>query len=284
MCLLRDGRLVSGGLGGIVIYNKDSFQPDIIIHDYSVYSVFSVCRLRNGNLASGNNRDEIIIYEIDGNKHKRICIIKPHTNRVNKVIELEDGRLCSCSSDKTITIWDRNYQFFYILTGHTDEIMSIIEMNDYIISSTYDKYYISLFKYGHDGVRIWNKHTRGCIKYIQHLYCYSNNSLSKLGENKIILGGSNELFVLDILSFQYQSFNDKTLGEILCILVLREDLILLGNNKREIICYDSLYNQIVFTQSLHTYSVDCIIESEDKKIISSSSFLDAGDINIYKYL
>ena len=125
--------------------------------------------------------------------------------------------------------------------------------------------------------RIWNKHTYQCIQFIPRLYCCNNNGLSKLGENRIILGGRDELFVLDILSFQYQSFQDETLGVIYSILVLREDQILLGNNKGEIKCYNSLSNQIISTQSLHTNSVCCIIESEDKKIFSSS-----GDIKIYE--
>ena len=264
MCLLGDGRLVSGGKEGIVIYRKHSFQSDIIIKDY----VYSVCGLRNRNLAYGGEDDDIRIYEIDGNEHKHIHTLKAHTGYVNKVIELEDGRLSSCSVDNTIIIWDEKYKPIRTLKGHTDSVMSIIEMNHYIISSTY-----------YDGVRIWNKHTYKCIKTIPHLYCENNNGLSKLGENTIIIGGSNELFVLDILSFQSKSFWDLTLGYIWSILVLREDQILLGNVKGEIVCYDSLSNQIIFTQSLHTNYVTCIIETEDKKILSSSK---DDEINIYE--
>ena len=270
ICLLRDGRLVSGGKYGIVIHNKHTHQSDIIIKEDD--SVLSVCGLRNGNLTAGNNDGYIFIYEIDGNEYKLIHTLKQHSNSVYKVIELEDGRLSSCSWDKTIRIWDENYQPIQTLTEHTHWVAGVIEMNDYIISST--------SKYDDDGVRIWNKHTYECIKTIPHLYSCGRNGLSKLGENRIILGGWNKLFVLDILSFQSKSFQDQTLGYIESILVLREDEILLGNDKGEIVCYDSLSNQIIFTQSIFDKDdiVWCIIESEDKKILSSSH---DGNINVY---
>ena len=264
MCWLRDGRLVLGGKEGIVIYREYSFKPVIFFDDKYIYSL---CGLRNGNLVSGDCDGEIRIYEIEGNKHKLIHTLREQYYVVNKVIELEDGRLCSCSWDETIIIWNQNYQPIITLTGHTDSIMSIIEIYYYIISCT------------RNSTIIWNKYTYECITVIQHLYCCENNSLSKLGENRVILGGRNELFVLDILLFQCKCYYDYNLGNVQSILVLGEDQILLGNGEGKIRCYDLLSNQTIFIQSIYRGTVCCILETEDKKILTSSN----STIKIYEY-
>ena len=127
-------------------------------------------------------------------------------------------------------------------------------MNDSIISADYKT------------LRIWNKKTYKCVKPLQHPYCNDNNGLSKLKDNTIILGsGYGILFIYDVLSFQ-----DDRLGNILSILVMREDEILIGNSQGQIICYNSLYGLIIFTQKLHTDIVTCMIKTEDNKILSSS--------------
>ena len=79
--------------------------------------------------------------------------------------------------------------------------MSIIEMNEYIISVGGNK---------DDGLRIWNKSNYQPIKHIPNLYYNSE----KLNNNKLIIGGENKLFVVDIQSFQIKinQLNDDQLG------------------------------------------------------------------------
>ena len=267
LCKLKDGRLVSGGEKRIVIYNKDTYNSDIIIP----CGTGSLCVLKNGNLASALR--DICIWEINGNEYKLIHTLKGHTKSVLKVIEMFDGKLCSCSSDKTIKIWDENYQCIQTLTGHIGGVRSIIEMNDYLISVDCNK-----DDYNDSSVRIWNKSTYQTIKVIQQIYCYSNNSLCKLKENTLILGGYNKIFIIDILSFKYQTLEDERLGYIFSICVLRDGKVLLGNGEGEIIYFHSSSNQFISTQKIHNKAISCIIESEDNKIFSCS---DDGSINVY---
>ena len=264
LCLLRDGRLVSRSNKRLVIYDRDTFQPHIIIKD----SGNSVCGLKNGNLASCDD-NKIYIYEINGNNYILIHTLKGHTGKIWKIIELEDGRLSSCSEDRAIRIWNNesNYECIKNLTGHNDYVTSIIEINDYIISASDD-----------NSVRVWNKYTFQLTQIFQDIHCFWNNGLSKLKENTIIIGGSSELFIVDILSFEYKSFKNKQLNWIDSILVLREDKILLGNLNGEIIIFDSLSNQIIYIQSIANKSITCIIKSEDNQIFSSSG---NGSINVY---
>lgn len=276
LCFLKDGRLVSGGRdeyndnSKIVVYNEDTYQPDIIIqraHDNEW--IISICNLKNGNFASYGRDNNIKIWEIKRNKFQNICIIKAHTELINKVIELEDGKLCSCSSDKTIKIWDdkNNYKCIQTLTGHYNDISTILEMNNYIISAG------SL-----DGLRVWNKLTYQCNSVIEDIHCYSRNALAKLKDNTLILGRWGKIFIIDTLSFQSKFFLNVELHHIWSICVLRNGKVLIGDDQGMITCFDSLSYQFMSTQKLHGDGVSCIINTKDGQIISSS--YDKA-INIY---
>ena len=59
-----------------------------------------------------------------------------HDGYVNSVILLRDGRIASCSSDKTIKIWDLNKKIWTVeLNGHSNFIRSIIQLKDGKIAS-----------------------------------------------------------------------------------------------------------------------------------------------------
>lgn len=274
---LKDGRLVSGGgeykgkNGRIVIYNKKNYEVDVTIKndDY----VFSICVLRNGNLASTSYKN-IKIWEIDGNNYKNIYTLHGHSDIIWKIIELKNGKLCSVSSDKTIRIWDdkKNYECIEnIKSGHTACAVSLIEMSDYIISlSGYT---------GEKSAKIWNKYTYKHVNSITSPYCYGVNAISKLRDNQVIVGGIEEIFIFDVLSFQSKGFRSQQMGTIHSICVLSSNKVLIGNNKGVIFCFDSLLNQI--GQKFHNADVNKIIETEDNRIFSCS---DGRNINIYNKL
>ena len=119
-------------------------------------------------------------------------------------------------------------------------------------------------------VRILNKFTYECIKTMQNIHCSFSHSISKLNDNSIIIGRINEIQILNTSSFQLKSFKDQRLGSIEYILVLKENEIFLGNEEGEIICYDSLSNQIISIQKSHISDAKCIAKGEDNKIVSAS--------------
>ena len=276
LCFLKDGRLVLGSDGRISIYNTYTFESFTL--SYYTEDTYSVCGLKNGNLASAGSDRKIRIWEINGNNYKQIHTLEGHNYRINKVIELKDGKLCSCSDDKATKIWDNktDYECIQTLKQRSAWVISVIEISDYILSASYDN-----GENGDNSVIIWNKHTFECIKVVKGIYCLWNNGLGKLKENEIVIGGRNEIFVLDTLSFQYKSFKNSRLGEILSIYVLREGLVLLGNNKGRVFCFDLLYNQIVFKQKLNLYDVLCIVKSEndEKFILSEGKMISIFTLN-----
>lgn len=295
LCFLKDKRLVSAGGKRIVVYQIKSYQPDIIIENPDD-NVLSVCGLKNGNLASSGYK-KIMIWEIKGKQYKNIRKLSGHSDLVYKIIELKNGKLCSCSYDTVIKIWDdKDYKCIQTLTGHNGYIKSILELNNYLISTDNGgddgcEYYQYSNDYSYyDGnddnyvdktvksVRIWNKSINKCLKVIEGAYCCSSNGLSKLTDNEIILGGDGELFIINVSSFESKTVKKIDLGSIWSICVMRNNKVILGNDEGIIFCFDPLSTEIISTQRVHEKGINCLIEDEDNKLISSS---DDHMINIY---
>ena len=75
-------------------------------------------------------------------KMKCVKTISKHTNRVNSLLRLKDGKIASCSYDKTIRIFDpsNSYQFAQVLKRHSDYIYSICQLEKgTIVSCSLDR-------------------------------------------------------------------------------------------------------------------------------------------------
>ena len=262
ICILKDKRLVSCSSDrSIAVYNY-SYEPQIqILNAHSGY-VYTLCVSRNRVLISGSSDKMIKIWRVNQNDYELVHTLQGHTDEVYKVIELEDGRLCSCSSDATIKVWDSStYQPITTITGHTGAVVGIIEMNDYIISVS---------DYINDGLRIWNKSTYNSVKIIQLVYCCWFNGFEKLNNNTVLVGGNNIIFVVDFESSKVNQIQDEKLRDALCFRVIRNDVVLVGCTLGNICYYNPLSNQIISKFSLHAEDIYCLIEAEDNKIISCS--------------
>ena len=205
------------------------------------------------------------IWKIDHRQYYNTHILKGHSDIILTVIELEDGKIAS-GSGNTIKIWDNNsdYQNVKTLRGN-ETIFCLFEIDDYIASGGRD-----------DSVKIWNKYSYESIQTLQGTYCLGRNGFAKLNNNSLIAGGKNEIFIIDISSFQVQSFKSKALGEIWSIFVLRNGVALIGNWKGTIHCFDSSSGQITFTRNLHESGISYLIKNEGKILSSSHD----GSINV----
>ena len=257
LCILKDKRLVSGDYkGSIEVYNR-SYEPQFCIEDVHDLGVGSLCVLRNGELVSGDGHGDIKVWRINEDDYYLIHTLYGHTEWIRKVIELKDGRISSCSDDGTIIIWD-NYQYIQTLQVY-NYVDSIIEMNNFIISASED-----------GTLKIWDESTYQCILTIDDIKCNSNNSLLKLNDNTLIVGGDDVIYFVDIKTYKIKKFKDESLGYIKCLYVNGNGLLFIGNEEGEMVCYDSSSNQIIFKNKFHNNTIYCIIETEDNQLISSS--------------
>ena len=129
---MNDGRLVSGsGDNSVIIYNKTTYQPDIIIKEHSS-SVCCVTQLSSGILASCSNDNTIKLFNIKGVEYEIIQTLNYHTSTVYKIVELKNKSLASCSADSSILFYfkDNNeYQKDYKISTN-GPCYSIIQTKD----------------------------------------------------------------------------------------------------------------------------------------------------------
>ena len=112
LCVLNDGRLVSGSSDkSIIIYNKNTYKPDLIIKGHKE-SVYCIIQLSTGELVSCSQDYTIKIYNIKGLKYEVIQTLNNHTNTVYKIIELQNKVLTSCSFDESIIFYKRENKEF----------------------------------------------------------------------------------------------------------------------------------------------------------------------------
>ena len=112
LCVLNDGRLVSGSSDkSIIIYNKNTYQPDLIIKEHTE-SVYCIIQLSTGELVSCSQDYKIKIYNIKGSEYEVIQTLNNHTNTVYKIIELQNKVLTSCSFDESIIFYKRENKEF----------------------------------------------------------------------------------------------------------------------------------------------------------------------------
>ena len=132
LCILNDGRLVSGSSdNSIIIYNKITYQPDIIIKEHN-NTICCIIQLSSGILASCSRDNTIKLFNINGMKYEILQTLNYHSNTVCKIIELKNKNLVSCSYDSSIIFYikDNNeYKQDYKIS--TDgSCYSIIQTND----------------------------------------------------------------------------------------------------------------------------------------------------------
>ena len=115
---MNDGRLVSGSDdNSIIIYNKMTYQPDLIIKDHNSW-LCHIIQLNSGELATCSDDKTIKLFKIEGNKYEILQTLNYHKDRVSKIIELNNKVLVSSSLDSSIifyikdnNVYKKDYQF-----------------------------------------------------------------------------------------------------------------------------------------------------------------------------
>jgi WD40 repeat protein len=148
---LLDGRLCSGSYDNTIkIWSKDSGICELTVNAGNC--VRSIVQLRDGRICTGDNYGNIKIWSIITTG---VCdmTLSGHTSTIWAMVVIDGLRVCSCSNDSTIKIWNANSGVCErTLEGHTDSVMDMVLLFDgRLCSVSYDR-----------GVKIWNVETGVC--------------------------------------------------------------------------------------------------------------------------
>lgn len=164
-------------------------------------------------------------------------------SRIVSICQIDSGELVSCSEGKTIKIWDVNKSecVFTIKTQFEYESIAAIDDNNFIAASSKEKkmkiwtgsaphseikeipiessneYQLLYIKEKSNlllvtlhSIRVWSMRTYQCVYVIQGVGCWYINALYQIDSEKIVIGNSHTLYVIDIANGRIE---DKVINE-----------------------------------------------------------------------
>ena len=200
-CLLllpNDDFIAALNNSNMIIYDKDKLIEKLKINEFR-YEIKSLIQIKNKNIIASSEKEiKIFKFYENNTKYEILYILKGHNSSINKVIELKNENLISCSSDCSIIIWkkmnkenDYNKQI-EVLNEENGPIYSLLEIDDKIVSLHNEN----------DYAIIWNYEIMEKIKFIYdiELNLFSNIFLFTERNNIIISG--KVIYIINTKNFE----------------------------------------------------------------------------------
>ena len=209
-----------------------------------------------------------------------IHILKNHTDIVNCLALLNDGRLVSGSNDKTIIIYNKNtYQPDIIIEEHNDGVNCITQMSSGILVSCSNDKTIKLFKIkekDYETLQILKDHTDRVYKVIEL-------------RNKYLVSCSSDASIKFYIKDNYKFKNDYQIST-------NESCSSIIQTKENEICYSESKNKAICFFDLNEKKIKSTIKNISKNndgyewfiMITEELLLIPGNgkisiINVYQY-
>jgi WD40 repeat protein len=222
-------------------------------------SVWTVCQLRTGKIASGSGDKTIRLWDPTQN-YTCIKTLTGHGGTILKLQELQNGELASCSKDATVRIWDpmQDFTCIRILEGHTDAIWTITQLQgDMFATGSHDK-----------TIRIWTKDFK-CLKVLQGHEGYVN-SVVQLDDGRLV-SASNDNTIRVWKDYQCVKIIKEHTSFVNCLIKLNDNRIASGSEDTTIIIYDVVDDfKVIKVLEGHANIVNSLYELDDKRLVSGS--------------
>jgi len=196
---------------------------------------------------------------------KCVMTLNNHKDWVNKIIELSNKQILSCSEDKTIKLWDltelpkRPTPIEFL--GHTDSVYDIIQYTaNNIVSVSRDK---TIRKWKLDGTQIYSFPTNSI-----------NLCLCQITDTYVAIGGTDNIIHL------YDLSNNETITEIgelkghneqiNCLEYINAETLASGSGDKTIKIWNYIKKELVFTMEGHELGVKCLKLLKDGRLASGS--------------
>ena len=212
------------------------------------------------------NNNKFEINQIINNCHDDIIYMSVYCSNDN---------LISCSNDGKIKIWEKNNKNKYELITVIKENFSIrslllLKENNYLIAA------------GDYKIIFFNLNNFEIIKIIKEDICYYLNSLKRIDENRIILGGNN-LTLLTIISISEKKIIKTIKNDFICwaiCVIEKKGIFITAGYSKDIKVYRSdNYECIQIINNAHFQFLHGIIELNDNLI---GTYGHDTSINIWK--
>jgi len=266
--LLKDGRFATGSSdASIIIFNNKVFKPDLIINDNR--AVKCLIQLKSGILASCSCDKTIKLYNIKKKEYQVIQTLKYHTGWVNKLIELNNNKLVSCSDDANIIFYIKNNNEYI-----KDHQFKTKGSNNYLIQTKeneicFDEYHSSEYS-----ICFFDLLERKIITRINNIgWCGNFTMISK---DLLMITGENKILITNINSYNIiRTIDVPNSSNILDVCMLNENQFLTCDDNENIIQWKIEGDNLILIskkEKAHSSFIKALLKIEDGRILS-------GDFN-----
>jgi len=233
LSVLNDGRLISGSSDfSIIIYNKTTYKPDIIIKEHKNIVLY-ITQLSSGIIASCSFDKTIKLFNIKRNNYNILQTLNDHTSSVYKIIELKNKYLVSCSTDKSIIFYlkDNNKykKEYHISTNGPCLCINEIKENEICYSEqiNYDP--------NNNNICFYNINERKIKSSISNISKIDISPFIMISKELLFIPGKNKISLIDINYYELiREIKVPDSDWIYGACMLNENIILTGDGKSTI--------------------------------------------------
>ena len=221
-----------------------------------------------------SNKDELNIFNNISQKNKQIetdgidfhlnsWTLIGHLRDVKSLIQLNDGKIASCSNDKTIKFWDLNtYECTLSLSGHEDSVFSVIQLNDGRIASCSKDCTIKIWEF-RSNKRTTNLTLKGHSSHVNTIIQLNDGRIASCSKDK-------SLKFWDLSTNQCTGTIAAHSKDVLSLIQLRDGRIASCSEDKKIKIWDLNTLKCIITLSGHYSFVMSLIQLKDGRIASCS--------------
>ena len=272
--ILYDGRIAtSSGDKSIIIYNKNTFKPDIKIKEHDG-PVGYILQLSSGMLASCSVDTTIKIFIIKDNNYQVFQTLKYHIDWVNKIIELNSKKLVSCSSDCSFIVYSIDSNKYY------KDYQVVIDNKSFCIIETKKN---EICYNGRNSIYFYDLLKKKTICKINDIKNIGWNSFNMITKDLLLITGYELLYVVNVNNYSLSRTISVGYSGYICIsCMLNKNILLTGDEKRRIIQWkiegDNL-KLLSIKENVHSSDVCALLKLGNEQILSGSR---DGEIKIWK--
>ena len=243
---LQDGRLASGGEdGSIIIYNKQTFVPELTIKEHKD-SIYDIIQLKNGNLLSCSRNDKTMNeYKLNENNTYQVLstVNVGQDNYPRQIVELENNEIGLVAYNHIIFYLNINNKLDedFKIKSDDNQIGVFCEMlpvkpGELVIAGAKDK--IQFFELN-------TRKLKEIININRDIHWTPNNLLCMMNERCLCVGGANKITIIDVYNKNIISEVEES-GAHICLYKLNDNILLTGKNNGDITQWRINGNNLTF--------------------------------------